>query len=101
MCLSLAIGCTSSVICYLILRIVTDVPFFPKHANKHRYRWKKPDGERFSQLMNHQCSLFTLFTNSSYEMPSRIALRLLCIVFSHLYTPQLSAHHQAQVFYDR
>ncbi len=52
-------------------------------------------------MLRADCSLFTLFTNSSYEMPSRIALRLLCIVFSHLYTPQLAAHHQAQVFDDR
>jgi hypothetical protein len=28
------------------------VLLFPKDANRHRCRWKKPDGERFSQAMN-------------------------------------------------
>src|SRR5712692_3713748 len=37
------------------------VLLFPKHANKHRYRWKKPDVERFSQATPHQCSHFTPF----------------------------------------
>jgi len=32
------------------------VLLFPKNANKHRYRWKKPDVERFAQAMHHQCS---------------------------------------------
>jgi aspartate/methionine/tyrosine aminotransferase len=40
-----------------------------KPANRHRYRWKKPDGERFAAHFC-RCSSFALIAHSSPSLPA-------------------------------